>query len=107
MKDLGDLMKQMSSLQAKMTEMQKQLEAMEVEGVAGGGLVKVVMSGKGQAMRVAIDPSLLIADEKEVVEDLVAAAVNDAKNKVEVRAAEEMKKLTGGLPLPPGMQLPL
>jgi len=106
MKDLGELMKQANALQSKMNELQDQMERMEIEGVSGGGLVRVTVSGRGQAKAVKVDPSLLNPDEVEVMEDLIAAAFNDAKTKAEARSAEEMKKLAGGFPLPDGFKLP-
>ena len=106
MKDLGDIMKQAQGLQSKMQEIQQKIAELEVEGSAGGGMVKVVLNGKGYAKAVAIERSLLKEDEGEVVEDLIAAAINDAKSKLETASQEEMKKLTAGLPLPPGMNLP-
>lgn len=106
MKDLGKLIKQTQQLQEKMAQVQDGLVAMEIEGVSGGGLVVAVMNGKGELKRVKIDHSLLKAEDVEILEDLVVAAHNDAKKKVEQRAAEEMAKLTSGLPLPPGMKLP-
>ncbi|HXI87932.1 MAG TPA: YbaB/EbfC family nucleoid-associated protein [Parvularculaceae bacterium] len=106
MKDFGELMKQAQDLQAKMQEAQEKIAALEVEGVAGGGMVKIVLNGKGYAKTVTIERSLLKEDEGEVLEDLIAAAINDAKSKLETRAAEEMKSLTAGLSLPPGMKLP-
>jgi len=106
MKNLQDLMKQAGEMQAKMQEMQEKMAEMEAEGSAGGGMVKVVMNGKGYCKAVAVDPSLLAADEREVLEDLIAAAINDAKAKSETVMKDEMAKLTEGLPLPPGMKLP-
>ncbi|MBI1391130.1 MAG: YbaB/EbfC family nucleoid-associated protein [Alphaproteobacteria bacterium] len=106
MKNIGDLMKQASQMQAKMEEMQERVAAMEAEGVAGGGMVKVVLNGKGYCKGVAIDRSLFNPDDGEVLEDLVAAAINDAKSKAEAAMQEEMSKLTEGLSLPPGMKLP-
>ena len=106
MKDIGALMKQAGEMQAKMQEMQEKIAAMEVEGAAGAGMVKLVMNGKGYAQSISIDKSLLDPEEGEVLEDLIAAAINDAKAKAEMQSAEEMKKLTEGLPLPPGMKLP-
>lgn len=106
MKDLGDIMKQAQGLQAKMQELQEKIAALEVEGQSGGGMVKIVFNGKGYAKAVAIERALLKADEGEVLEDLIAAAINDAKSKLETRSAEEMKSLTASLPLPPGMKLP-
>jgi DNA-binding YbaB/EbfC family protein len=106
MKDLGDLMKQASAMQAKLASAQEAIAALEVEGQSGGGMVKIVINGKGYVKAVAIERTLLNPDDGEVVEDLVAAALNDAKSKLDIRAAEEMKALTAGLPLPPGMKLP-
>ncbi len=106
MKNLADIMKQVSTMQARMGDMQKKLEGLSVTGQSGGGLVKVVMNGKSSVQSISIDPSLMKPDEREILEDLLVAALNDAKSKAEVLAAEEMKTLTGGLPLPPGMTLP-
>jgi len=106
MKDIGELMKQAAGLQSKMQEMQEKISAMEVEGAAGGGMVKVVLNGKGYAKGVAIERELLKEDEGEVLEDLIAAAINDAKSKLETQSQEEMKALTAGMPLPPGFKLP-
>lgn len=106
MKDLGELMKQAGAMQAKLKEAQDKIAAMEVEGQSGGGMVKIVLNGKGYCSAVAIERSLMNADEGEVLEDLIAAAINDAKSKLEAEAAEQMKSVTAGLPLPPGMKLP-
>lgn len=106
MKNLGQMMKQAQQMQAKMAEMQEKLVEMEVEGVAAAGMIRVTMNGKGQMRGIKIDPSLVDRDEVEVLEDLILAATNDAKAKVETKVAEEMQALTGGLQLPPGMQLP-
>jgi DNA-binding YbaB/EbfC family protein len=106
MKNLGQMMKQAQQMQAKMAELQESLADKEVEGVAAAGMVKVTMNCKGQLRRIKIDPSLLEPDEAEVLEDLILAATNAAKAKADTTAAEEMQKLTGGLQLPPGMQLP-
>ncbi len=106
MKNIGQIMKQAQQMQSKMAELQEQLAAMEVSGVSGGGMVQVTMSGKGELRGVKIDPSLASPDDIEVLEDLIVAAANDAKVKVEAMVQEEMQKLTGGLNLPPGMQLP-
>ena len=103
MKNLGNLLKQAQQMQAKMAEMQAKLEATEVEGAAGGGMVKVVLTGKGDLRRVSLDPSLVVADEREVLEDLLVAAHADAKQKVEATMAEEMQKATAGLNLPGGL----
>jgi DNA-binding YbaB/EbfC family protein len=89
-----------------MGDMQAKLEAMTVTGQSGGGLVKVTMNGKGAVAGIAIDDSLMKPEEREILEDLLVAAHADAKSKVDQTAAEEMKALTGGLPLPPGLKLP-
>jgi nucleoid-associated protein EbfC len=89
-----------------MAEMQAKLDQVEVTGAAGGGLISVTLNGKGELKRIKIDPSLVDRDEVEVLEDLIVAAFNDGKSKVEAHVAEEMAKLTGGLKLPPGMKLP-
>ncbi len=106
MKNLSQMMKQAQQMQAKMAEMQEKLEAMEVEGSSGGGMVRVRLSVKGSMREIKIDPVLLNPAEVEVLEDLILAAVNDARARGETMAAEEMQKLTGGLQLPPGLQLP-
>ena len=106
MKNFADMMKQAGEMQAKMEQMQERIGGMEAEGQSGGGLVRVTLNGKGYASRVSIDPSLMKEDEREVAEDLVTAAINDAKAKIEAATAEEMKALTAGMPLPPGMKLP-
>ncbi len=106
MKNLNDMMKQVHEMQSKMADMQAKLEAATVTGQSGGGLVKVTMSGKGAMTGLAIDPSLVKADEKDILEDLIIAAHADAKSKSEAMMAEEMKSVTGGLPLPPGFKLP-
>ena len=105
MADFMGLMKQAAQMQAKMQEMQVELDTIEVDGTAGGGLVTVRLSAKGDLRGVAIDPSLLKADEKEIVEDLLVAAHADARRKAEALMQDKMKALTGGLPLPPGMKL--
>ena len=106
MKNLGQMMKQAQEMQAKMAEMQARLDQVEVAGAAGGGLVQVTLTGKGDMRQVKIDKSLLDPNEVEVLEDLIRAAFSDAKARVESHMAEEMSKLTGGLKLPPGMKLP-
>jgi len=102
---LAGLMKQAQQMQENMQKMQEQLATVEVEGQAGAGLVKVVMTCKHDVKRVTIDPSLL-TDDKDMVEDLVAAAVNDAVRRVEATVQEKMSGFTAGLGLPPGMKLP-
>ncbi len=106
MKNLAGLMKQASQMQAKMAEMQAKLDAAEVEGEAGAGMVRVTLSGKSELKRVKIDPKLLDPAEAEMVEDLIIAAHADAKRKVEEIMAQEMKDATGGIELPGGMKLP-
>lgn len=106
MKNLADIMKQVQSMQSKMTDMQAKLEATTVTGQSGGGMVKVTLNGKGVLSGIDIDAALMKADEKDILEDLIIAAHADAKAKAEAAAAEEMKAVTGGLPLPPGLKLP-
>jgi DNA-binding YbaB/EbfC family protein len=106
MKNLGQLMKQAQAMQEKMAEVQAQLEAIEMTGVAGGGTVKLTLNGKGDLKKVAIDKALVDPEEVEVLEDLIVAAFNDAKRKVSAHAEQEMQKLTGGLQLPGGLKLP-
>jgi hypothetical protein len=104
MKDLMGMMKQVGQMQARVQQMQEELAGMEIDGQSGGGLVKVTLTGKGDVKKVSIDPSLIKADEAEILEDLIVAAHNDAKHKVEEAMKEKMKSLTGGLPLPPGLK---
>ena len=106
MVNFGNMMKQAQQLQKKMAEAQEKLNEIEVEGSSGGGLIKITSTAKGVLKRISIDDSLLNVSEKEILEDLIIAAINDAKEKAETVAQEEMKSLTGGLPLPPGMKLP-
>jgi|SRR5450432_3027613 len=102
---LAGLMKQAQSMQENMKKAQEEIAAMEVEGVAGAGMVKIVMTGRHDVRRVTIDPSLLTED-KDILEDLVAAAMNDAVRKVEAASQEKMSGMAAGLPLPPGFKLP-
>lgn len=102
---LGNLMKQAQKMQEDMQKAQEELKNLEVEGQAGGGMVKVTMTGKHAVRRVQIDDSLF-NDDKDMLEDLVAAAINDASNKVEALTKDQMSDLTSGLNLPPGMKLP-
>ena len=104
--DLMGMMKQAKELQARMEAMQAEVAALEVSGAAGGGLVTVVMNGKGDMKRIAIDPSLMAPGEREILEDLIVAASNDARAKAEQKLADKMREMTGGLELPPGMKLP-
>ena len=102
---LAGLMKQAQAMQENMKKAQDELANIEVEGQSGAGLVKVVMTCKNDVKRVTIDPSLL-ADDKDMLEDLVAAAFNDAVRRAEATSAEKMGKLTAGMPMPPGMKFP-
>ena len=106
MVDFMGMMKKATELQSKMQAMQAELEAIEVEGVSGGGVVKVTLSGKGDLKAVKIDDTLMKPDEKEILEDLLVTAHADARRKSESVMAEKMQGLTGGLPLPPGLKLP-
>jgi DNA-binding YbaB/EbfC family protein len=105
MPDFSDLMKQAAEFKSKMEAMQAELDHLEIEGSSGGGLVKLVLSGKGEARNVRIDESLLKPDQKEILEDLIVAAHTDARRKLETTLSEKMQALTGGLPLPPGLKL--
>jgi len=105
--DLMGMMKQAKELQEKMQALQDEVAAMEVEGSSGGGLVSVVMTGKSELKRLTIDPSLIKPDEAEILEDLIVAACNDARLKAEQLLADKMREMTGGLQLPPGMNLPI
>jgi DNA-binding YbaB/EbfC family protein len=102
---IGNLMKQAQLMQENMKKLQEELAQMEIEGQAGSGLVKVIMTGRHEVRRVTIAPKLL-AEDKDMLEDLVAAAVNDAAHKVDATTQEKMSAATAGLPLPPGMKLP-
>ena len=106
MVNIGNMMKQAQQLQKKMAEVQEKLSSIEVEGVSGGGMVKVIATAKGDIKQIILDDSLLSKEEKEMTEDLIVAAINDAKQKAETASQEEMKSLTGGIPLPPGMKFP-
>ena len=103
MKDISQIMRQAQAMQAKINEAQKKLEAMEVEGSAGGGMVKLRISGKNALLAITIDPSLMKADEREILEDLLVTAHGDARRKAELAMQEKMQALTGGLGLPPGL----
>jgi DNA-binding YbaB/EbfC family protein len=105
MADFMGLMKQAAQLQSKMQALQAELEQIEVEGTAGGGMVSVKLSAKGDLKGVTIDDSLLKPSEKEILEDLLVAAHADARRKAEATLQEKMKAVTGGLPLPPGLNL--
>src|SRR5512145_2121332 len=105
MADFMGMMKQAAQLQAKMQELQAELDHIEVEGTAGGGLVTVKLSAKGELKGIKLDDSLLKPGEKEIIEDLLVAAHADARRKAEAVLQDKMKSLTGGLPLPPGLKL--
>jgi DNA-binding YbaB/EbfC family protein len=106
MKDFAQMMKQVQDMQSRMQDVQARLEQATVTGQAGGGLVKATLNGKGALKSISIDPTLLKAEEKEILEDLIVAAHTDAKTKMETLVADQMKELTSGLPLPPGFELP-
>ena len=105
MKNFASMMKQAQELQGRMAEMQAEMERAQVEGRAGGGMVTLTLNGKGEMVGLKLDPSLLKPEEAEILEDLIVAAHADAKTKVEALMKEKMEKLTGGLPLPPGLKL--
>ena len=105
MADIMGVMGKIKELQGRMEKMQAELDTLEVEGAAGGGLVSVTLTAKGAMKKVAVDPSLMKPDEKEIVEDLIVAAHADARAKAERLMQDKMKDLTGGLPIPPGMKL--
>lgn len=106
MKNLGGMMKQAQQMQENMQKMQEELASAEMTGQSAAGMVTVTVTGKGEVKRLSIDPSLVNADEKEVMEDLIVAAMNDARGKVEEFMREKTQEAMGGLQLPPGMQLP-
>jgi DNA-binding YbaB/EbfC family protein len=106
MRDMLGLMKQAQAMQAKMQEMQAEIERIEVEGQAGGGMVRVTLTAKGQMKAVSIDDQLLKTDDKVILEDLIIVAHEDARKKAERLVEEKMKDMTAGLSLPPGMKLP-
>jgi DNA-binding YbaB/EbfC family protein len=105
MKDLMKMMKQAQELQSRMQQMQEEMSAMEAEGQSGAGAVRVTLNGKGEMRGLKIEPNLLKPDEAEMVEDLVLAAFQDAKKKVEEKLQEKMQEITGGLQMPPGFKL--
>ncbi|MBB2971999.1 YbaB/EbfC family nucleoid-associated protein [Mesorhizobium sp. RMAD-H1] len=106
MRDMMGMLKQAKEMQAKMQAMQEEIANLEATGTSGGGLVSVTLSGKGVMSALKIDPSLLKEDEAEILEDLIVAAHNEAKTKIEALMAEKTQALTAGLPLPPGFKLP-
>jgi DNA-binding YbaB/EbfC family protein len=106
MKDLLGIMKQAQALQEKMQAMQTEIAEMEIEGQAGGGMISVRLNGKGAMTGLTIDPSLVKGEDAGMIEDLIVAAHNSAREKVEAAVAEKTKAMTAGLPLPPGLKLP-
>lgn len=105
MKSLDEILQMATNVQAELAKAQEGLDKLEVEGVSGGGLVKVKASAKGRIIRLDIDPSLLCIDSKEMTEDLIVAALNDARQRADQAAQGEMQRLTAGMPLPPGFKL--
>ena len=105
MRDMMGLMKQAQAMQQKLQDAQAELDNLEVDGASGGGVVTVKVTGKGALKAISIDPSLMNPDEKEILEDLIVAAMNDARGKAERAAQDRMADLTKGLPLPPGLKL--
>ena len=106
MPDFNELLKMAQDAQNKLMQAQEDLDKIEVDGVSGGGMVKIRATAKGRIISVEIDPSILQPSEKQIVEDLIAAAINDARSKADVAAESAMRDATGGLQLPPGMKLP-
>jgi len=106
MPSLDELMKMAEAAQAQLAQAQDNLDKVEVEGASGGGLVEIKATAKGRILGVSIDDSLLVPAEKTMLEDLIAAALNDARSKADAAANEQMKSMTEGLPLPPGFKLP-
>lgn len=106
MKNLGQLMKQAQEMQSKMAEMQQRLADVEITGSAAAGMVTVVLNGKGEMRKITIDPSLIVPAEAEVLEDLIVAAQNDARARVDAFMQEETSKMMGGVELPPGFKMP-
>lgn len=106
MKNMSQMLKQAQEMQERMQEMQQEMESVEVMGTSGGGMVSATCTGKGALRKLDVDPSLMDPNEKEVLEDLIVAAVNDARGKAEARMQEETQKMMGGLELPPGFKMP-
>jgi nucleoid-associated protein EbfC len=106
MVDIMGLMKKAQAMQSKMKDVQEELERLEVEGQSGGGMVKITLNAKGQMKAIALDPTLMNPQDREMVEDLILAAHADARGKADRLAEEKMQAVTAGLPLPPGMKLP-
>ena len=106
MKNLGNILKQAQNIQSRMGEVQEELRDLEIEGQSGAGMVKAVVNGKGEMRSLKLDPASVDKDDVGVLEDLIVAAVNDARTKADAISQEKMSELTAGLPLPPGMRLP-
>ena len=106
MKNLGQMMKQAQEMQVKMDEMQKKLSEMEVVGSSGAGMIEVILSGKNDVRKIKIDPTVIDPNDPEILEDLIVAALNDAKSKVEAKVGDKMSEMSGGIQLPPGFKLP-
>ena len=106
MNNMSQIMKQAKAMQEKMAEMQKKIEETEIEGSSGGGAVKIVMYGKHEVRNLFIDPSIVNSDEKEVLEDLIIAALNDVNKKIAENTNDQLGSISGGMGLPPGLKLP-
>ena len=106
MNNFNNMIKQAQDLQKKMAEAQEKVETLEAEGISGGGIVKITINGKNNVTSVNIDETEIDKNEKEILEDLIVAAFNDARDKIQRKIADEMSSLTGGIKLPPGMKLP-
>ena len=106
MNNFNNMIKQAQDLQKKMAEAQEKVETLEAEGISGGGIVKITINGKNNVTSVKIDETAIDKNEKEILEDLIVAAFNDARDKIQRKIADEMSSLTGGIKLPPGMKLP-
>ena len=106
MNNMSQIMKQAKAMQEKMAEMQKKIEETEIEGSSGGGAVKIVMNGKHEVKNLFIDPSIVNSDEKEVLEDLIIAALNDVNKKITENTTDQLGSISGGMGLPPGFKLP-
>ncbi|GGE75669.1 MULTISPECIES: YbaB/EbfC family nucleoid-associated protein [Sphingomonas] len=106
MKNLDDILAMAQNVQNQLSQAQDSLDTIEIEGVSGGGLVTIKATAKGRILGVSIDDSLMVASEKQMLEDLIAAALNDARTKADAASSAEMSKMTAGIPLPPGFKLP-
>ena len=106
MNNMSQIMKQAKAMQEKMAEVQKKIEEMEIEGNAGGGAIKIIVNGKHEVKKIKIDPTLIVQEESEVLEDLIVAAINDANKKISENMNNQLGSLSSGMGLPPGMKLP-